>query len=83
MPFRDDRGFGMESEVARVRRRDFVWIVVTLSFLYVLGLNRAVALYGTLPLWVVIVGAILELLSGLVWWYVWIPYKVRRRRRGW
>lgn len=83
MPLRDDRDFGMESEVTQVRRRDFVWIVVTLSFLYVLGLNRAVALYGTLPLWVVIVGAILELLSGLVWWYVWIPYKVRRRRRGW
>ncbi len=72
----------MESEIDAQRRRSIRWIVLTLSFTYLAGLGRVWDVYGTLPLGFVIGGAIIEVVSGVFIWYVWIPYRVRKRHSG-
>ncbi len=72
----------MESDIEAERRRRIRWIVLTLPVTYLLALGRVWDVYRTLPLFFVIGGAIIEVVSGLFIWYVWIPYRVRKRRSG-
>ncbi len=72
----------MESEIEAERRRSVRWIVLLLSVTYLTGIGRAWDMYGTVPLWTLVAGAIIEILSAVFIWYVWIPYRVRRRRPG-